>query len=411
MCENLYKHLIENEAILREVMHIAKIGSWKWDLKTKDIVWSDEMYEIFDIEKSSVNGRLGDSISKVIHPDDLKIFQDVNNISKKIPFEYRVIHADKSIHYILAKAGDVICDEQGNPSFLIGIVQDITEQKIAQLSLIKAKEEAENENATKSHFFATMSHEFRTPITVLISSVQLFELYLAQGDDLKKDKITKHIRSMKQSSLRLLRLVNNLIDISKIDTGFYSTNFNNYNIVDIIEKIVMSVRDYANQRNINIVFKSSIDEAIIRCDIDMIERIMLNLISNAFKFSNVDCFIQISVSRQKGFIVVGVKDNGIGIDKDKIFAIFERYNQVQTTLSKKSEGSGIGLSITKSLVEMHNGQLSVKSKPGKGSEFIIKIPDVMCPVDQIVIKNNDNNDNDDQNIVQNMKVEFSDIYF
>ena len=152
MSENLYKHLVENEEIFREAMHIAKIGSWKWDLKTKDIIWSDEMYDIFGINKDSVEGRLGDAISQVVHPDDIAVFQDTDNIAHKKPFEYRVIHPDNSIHYIFAKTGDVSLDEYGNPSFLIGIVQDITEQKIAQLALIKAKEIAESENASKSHF-------------------------------------------------------------------------------------------------------------------------------------------------------------------------------------------------------------------------------------------------------------------
>lgn len=412
MDENLYKHFIENEAMLREVMHIARIGSWKWDLKAKDIVWSDEMYEIFDIEKSSVQGRLGDSIAKAVHQEDLKVFEDVTNIARKVPFEYRVIHKDKSIHYILAKAGDVICDEQGRPSYLIGTVQDITEQKIAELSLIKAKEAAEKENVTKSHYFATMSHEFRTPITVLISSVQLFEQYLYDGDDLKRDKITRHIKSMKQSSLRLLRLVNNLIDLSKIDTGFYSTNFRNYNIVDIIGKIVLSVRDYAKQRNINIVFESHLKEAVVKCDIDMIERILLNLISNAIKFSDINCFIKISICRHKGHIVIVVKDNGIGIERDKLCTIFERYNQVQTTLTKKCEGSGIGLSITKSLVEMHHGQINVTSNPGKGTAVVVKIPDILCTDSEAAaaaIVSSDQ-DSSDQNIILKMNVEFSDIY-
>lgn len=406
MTENLYKHLVENEAILREAMRIAKIGSWKWDLKTRDIIWSDEMYEIFGIDKESVKGRLGDAISKVIHPEDLSIFQDANSIARKTPFEYRVIHSDQSIHYIMAKTGDVIYDESGNPSFLIGIVQDVTEQKMAQLALINAKETAEAENASKSHLFATMSHEFRTPITVLLSSIQLFDHYLQNEGMLTIDKAQKHMKSMKRSSLRLLRLVNNLIDISKIDTGFYVPDFKNYDIVEIIEKIALSVKDYARQKNIEIKFKSKIKQAAIRCDADMIERIMLNLISNAIKFSNSNCLIQITIGRLNEFIHISVKDNGIGIEDNMKETIFERYKQVQTTLSRASEGSGIGLSLTKALVEMHNGQISVESKFGAGSEFIVKIPDILCSEDHT--KNYETIS--DHGIVLKMNVEFSDIY-
>lgn len=214
------------------------------------------------------------------------------------------------------------------------------------------------------------------------------------------------MQSMKRSSLRLLRLVNNLIDISKIDTGFYVPDFKNYDIVEIIEKIALSVKDYARQKNIEIEFKSKINQAAIRCDADMIERIMLNLISNAIKFSHSHCLIQITIGRLNEFIHISVKDNGVGIEDNMKETIFERYKQVQTTLSRASEGSGIGLSLTKALVEMHNGQISVESKFEAGSEFIVKIPDILCSEEPT--KNYETVS--DHGIVLKMNVEFSDIY-
>ena len=263
----------------------------------------------------------------------------------------------------------------------------------------------------KAIFFATMSHEFRTPINVLLSSIQLFENYVRNEDNSANIKIEKHLKSMKRNSLRLLRLVNNLIDLSKIDTGFFLPNFKNHNIVSIIEKIVFSVKDYASQNNIELGFKSRQKYIKLKCDADIIERIMLNLISNAIKFSNKisnsNCSIKISIDKKNDYIVIRVKDNGIGIEKDKKDIIFERYKQVQTILSRKSEGSGIGLSITKALVEMHDGQITVKSKPGIGSEFIVKIPHVTIENDDI---QTDPNKNDEQNLILMMNVEFSDIY-
>lgn len=409
MKENLYNHLIGNEEIIREAMSIARIGIWKWDLKYHAVSWSDEMYDIFEIDKRFSEEKLKQEIMKVIHPDDIDIFDNVKQIMTKTPFEYRIIHSDKSIHYIQSKAGNIIFDDHGEPSFLVGTVQEITEQKEAQLALIAAKEYAEEENASKSHFFATMSHEFRTPINVLLSSVQLFEQYITDVECPNYDKIKKHLKSMKQSSLRLLRLVNNLIDISKIDTGYYSSDIKTYNIVSVVEKIVLSVQDFAKYKNMRISFQPRVKEALVRCDADMMERIMLNLISNAIKFSDKDCTIKIRLYPYKDGLMISVKDNGIGIEKDKMELIFQRYHQVQTTLTRKSEGSGIGLAITKSLTELMGGTIMVKSRPGKGSEFIIKMP--------LVIYDRSRNDteikeivSDHQNIVLKMNVEFSDIY-
>lgn len=287
---------------------------------------------------------------------------------------------------------------------------DVTERKKTNEKLIQERDVAEASSIAKSQLFATMSHEFRTPINVMLSAIQLFELYIKNGDDLETGKTMKHLKSMKQSSLRLLRLVNNLIDISKIDSGFYEPSFCNYNIVEVIERIISSVRDYAKQKNIKIRFKSDMKVIIVKCDIDMIERIMLNLISNSIKYSNENCLIQISITHDSDKLAISIKDNGIGIAKENQLMIFERYKQVSTTLSRKSEGSGIGLSLVKSMVELHNGTISLSSEYEKGSEFIVEIPNVRYESED-TIPNRLADKLDAQQTILKMNVEFSDIYF
>ncbi|HEY5561068.1 MAG TPA: ATP-binding protein [Clostridiaceae bacterium] len=289
------------------------------------------------------------------------------------------------------------------------IVSDALTKNKMEKEILEAKEKAEKENSLKTEFFANMSHEFRTPLNVMLSTIQLFELYARNEENLTSEKTAEHLKAMKRNSFRLLRLVNNLIDVSKIDSGFYEPVFNNYNIVDVIEKIVLSIKEYANQKNIKVRFKSDLKENVIKCDVDMIERIMLNLISNAIKFSNENCYIHISITNKVDTIVISVKDNGIGIEEDKQGIIFERYKQASTTLSRMCEGSGIGLTLTKSLVEMHDGTINAKSEYGKGSEFIIKIPNVKCLNKEIIVSTFDD---DDANLrfISKMNVEFSDIY-
>ncbi len=174
---------------------------------------------------------------------------------------------------------------------------------------------------------------------------------------------------MKQNGLRLLRLINNLIDVTKIDANHIDINLGNYDIVNIVETITRSVADYVQNKKINLKFSSNIEEKMIACDIDMIERIVLNLLSNAIKFTNENGTIDVSLFDEGSSVRISVKDNGIGIPKDKQEIIFERYKQVDRLLTRKHEGSGIGLSLAKSFVEAHRRSLFLTARMGLGSEF------------------------------------------
>lgn len=298
-------------------------------------------------------------------------------------------------------------DSKGKCIGAIGVGIDITELKTLENEIINAKEIAEKANNIKSEFIANMSHEMRTPINVIYSAIQLFELYLGKDSVILKEKFIPHLGSMKQNCFRLLRLVNNLIDTTKIDAGFYEPSFKQHDIVDIIRRITLSVSEYAKQKNINLTFSSEINELSISCDIDMIERIMLNLISNAIKFTND--LINISISKKDENVVITVKDNGRGIEKDKQDIIFLRYRQGSNLFTRESEGSGIGLSLSKSLIEMHEGSISVNSELGKGCEFIFKLPIKTQEIENLFADNSGKIDYS-QRFKEKLKVEFSDIY-
>jgi len=179
---------------------------------------------------------------------------------------------------------------------------------------------------------------------------------------------------LKENSFRLLRLVNNLIDITKVEAGYCKLRLGNYNIINVIEDIVISVVEYAKANEIEIIFDTDIEERVIACDYDKIERIMLNLVSNAIKFTPKGGKIEVTIKDESSNILIIVKDTGIGIEKQKIDTIFQRFVQVNNLCTGKNEGSGIGLALVKSLVELHNGKIWAESELGVGTTIYVRLP-------------------------------------
>lgn len=294
---------------------------------------------------------------------------------------------------------------------VVGIVKDITSTKIIEDKLEenhkKLKESLEYDKL-KTEFLANISHELRTPINIIFSSLQLFNIYL--NNELTYESVNKlkyYSKIMKQNSYRLLRLINNLIESSKIDAGFLSLNKKNCDIVSLILNICSSVKDYIHYKNLNFSYSSDIKEKVLRCDPDQIERIILNLLSNAVKFSKNNGHINLRIYEEDNNIVISVKDDGIGICKEKQSVIFDRFRQAHPLLTRNHEGSGIGLSLVKSLVTMHDGEIIVNSEENIGSEFILRFP--------IKTNNNDveekkDNETLNSNHIEKISIEFSDIY-
>lgn len=225
----------------------------------------------------------------------------------------------------------------------------------------------------KGEFFANLSHEFKTPLAIILAAIKLMdEEVFRHGEESTPCK--KYAKAIRQNSYRLLKLVNNLIDISKIDAGYYKLYVDNYNIVYVVEEIVLSIVEYGKDSGVEIIFDTEVEEEIIACDSDKIERIMLNLISNAIKYAKLPGHIEVNLRLEESDVVISVKDNGMGIPKEKLTYIFERFSQANELLTRPREGSGIGLSITKALVELHEGTIEVSSTVGEGSNFEIRLP-------------------------------------
>ena len=287
-----------------------------------------------------------------------------------------------------------IKDSKGNVSKRVGILTDVTEKR-------KVEDE---KNQLKLDFFANLSHELRTPINLISSTIQLIKLNLTKLSPQEANKLYKYIDIMETNSLRLVRLINNLLDSTRIDAGFISFTPINADIVRFIEDICGSIVEFIEFNNMHLIFDTNKEEDIVLFDPDIIERTMLNLLSNAVKFNKKYGNIYVNLCTKEDKIIISVKDEGIGIPKEKANCIFERFEQVQSKDRIEKQGSGIGLYLVKSLVTLHGGSIKVNSKVNQGSEFIVVIPkQVIKNGEEFLMKKNE------EVRYSRANIEFSDI--
>lgn len=235
--------------------------------------------------------------------------------------------------------------------------------------LFNEKMEVEN---LRNDFFINLSHELRTPLNIIISTIQLSEMYLKEG--IKKDivpKVKTHLKTIRKNCYRLLKTVNNIIDVAKIESNQYELNKKLINIVYLIEDVVESTINYAKDKNIKVIFDTQTEEEIVKCDPIEVERVILNIMSNAIKYSNDNGNVWVNIYKKNRNVEIAIKDDGIGIPKSKQNIIFEKFKKAD---ENRKLGSGIGLNLSKLLIDLHEGELDFNSEEGYGSEFIIRLP-------------------------------------
>ncbi|MEJ8553129.1 PAS domain-containing sensor histidine kinase [Tepidibacter sp. Z1-5] len=298
-------------------------------------------------------------------------------------------------------------DVQGNNYALVSCRNVTEKKKILELEEKVCLEEKKlreqiQHDRIKDEFFANLSHELRTPLTIILGTIQLFE----NTSESFVPKQNKSFKTLKQNGYRLLRLINNLIDITKIDAGYFDINMDKYNIVSVVEDVTLSVIDYVENKGLYIEFDTEVEEKIVNCHIESMDRIILNLLSNAVKFTPEGGSIFVNIFDEVDNVKIVIKDTGIGIKEDDIGLVFDRFRQVDKSFTRNHEGSGIGLSIVKSLVEMQGGTISLSSEYGKGCEFVIKLP----VEDEFINQSLNLTTEKEDYMKQKVNIEFSDIY-
>lgn len=262
-----------------------------------------------------------------------------------------------------------------------------------ELNRIKEK------NKFKTEFLSNVAYDIKKPINKIFETNNNL---IENKGKYNSENINNHTRLVKQNCYRLIRLLSNVEYVSRIDNGTCTLELRKCDIVKLVENIVKISKTYTDKKGIDISFKSEVNKKILSLDIDKVEKIILNILSNAIKFTDTGGKININLYMHNEQVCISIKDTGIGIPKDKTEVIFENFEQLDTTLSRGCEGTGMGLSVVKKLANLNNIKINVESELNKGSEFIITLPN------NIVSKNIKLQDKFAQD--EKIDIEFSDIY-
>lgn len=369
--------------------------------KTKKYFFGNDDYK---------NSALTERIEIAMSTIDKEVMQNIENSVKKdgcwtgkFEINYGKNIIDCGIQKIIDSSLKGI-DEHGETAKLVVTFNDITEEHRME-KYISEYEKIKDHEKLKNEFFANISHELRTPLNIFYSTTQLLDIKVSNKDEDFRQVYGTYRQSLKTNCQRMLRLINNMVDITKIDVGYTKANMKNCDIVKLIEEITMSVIVYARQKGINIIFDTDEEENIIKCDPEMIERAILNLLSNAIKFTNPNGNIFVNMHINKDWVQIIVKDDGIGIPIHMQDLIFERFVQADKSLTRMNEGSGIGLSIVKAMVELNKGEIYLESDGENGAEFEILLPNKKLLGDII-----EDEIKDYKVDVQKIELELSDIY-
>lgn len=374
--------------------------------------------QILYANKSAINllgydGVEGFDMKTIYHFYDDKELKSIKEKYTKMEKEKKSKRIDEEI--IIDSFGKRIPVSNTSSFFLykekgavLSVFTDMTnEKKIETLKKdiqknIKILNETKEFNSLIRGLFINMSHELKTPINVMYSAIQAINMDLNNDGirNISRDKL--YIRSMKQNCLRMIRVINNFVDATRLQAGEMKIIRENYDIVETVESIVEKTVEYVRGKDVNIIFDTNVEEKIMSFDKEAMKRIILNLISNAIKADTKEILIRL-VALDK-HVLIKVEDQGMGIPKSKLNLIFERFGQVDNSLSRKCEGAGVGLYLVKCLVDLHNGKIKITSDEGQGTEVTIKLP--VEVLDGSHYDNRIISESDEEKIER----EFSDIY-
>jgi two-component system cell cycle sensor histidine kinase PleC len=366
--------LIRHQTQLSEAQEIGQMGHWRWEIGQGTISWSAELFRIFGVCADKFAPSI-ESVNSLLRRRDvgrmMQAFQRAMIEKNNYEMEFSIALPNNE-ERSLKLQGRCELDSHGDVSSLFGVIQDVTERTNHERDLRNAKEAAERAYAAKSQFLANMSHELRTPLNAIIGFSEMMQRQLL--GPIGTEKYLDYIGGIRESGEHLLDLISDILDMSKMEAGKYELDVEPLHIAKVVRLAVHMMEGKANDAKVKMTLDINNEDVQIDADRRAILQVMLNLLSNAVKFSDEGGQIFVHCSEDSTGISVTVRDTGIGIPADKINDITNPFEQAASHDTRSHEGSGLGLSITKELIELHNGTLRIESCVGEGTCVNFHLP-------------------------------------
>jgi len=369
------ERLLRQQKELSEAEAIAHMGHWRWRAGEENLRFSPEIYRIFGFDNDKEFQPTLDNINAMIHREDsgrmTQVFQRAMIEQNDYDIEFRITRGDGQTRFIRCE-GRCEIDDEDDVTALYGIMQDVTETVLREQDLTKAKDSAERAYAAKSQFLANMSHELRTPLNAIIGFSEMMQHQLL--GPIGNDKYIEYIAGIRESGEHLLDLISDILDMSKIEAGKYEIALERFNLIKTIKLAMHMMESRASDQKVKLSSALNIEELTVTADRRAIMQVVLNVVSNAVKFTKEQGFVTLNLDNTDTHFTITVEDNGIGIPANKLANITNPFEQVECSYTRQHDGSGLGLAITKELVEAHGGTLKIESQLDVGTTVRIKMP-------------------------------------
>lgn len=359
-----------SEERLRRGQRYANIGTWDGDVRTGRLIWSERVAPLFG-HPAGEGETTYERFIEAVHPEDRsRVAAAIEAcIKRDVPLEveHRVVWPDGTVRWLLER-GAATRDADGRAVQLVGVVQDITARVEAELALVAARDEADRANQAKSEFLSSMSHELRTPMNVILGFGQLMGY-----DDALPEGHKDNVRQILKAGQHLLELINEVLDLARVESGHIELSLEPVESGPIVAECLGLVKTMADNHLISIG-TGRVDAALVRADRTRLKQALLNLLSNAIKYNRPGGRVTVNaVPGAAGRLRFEVDDTGPGIAAERLEELFQPFNRLDAGNSE-IEGTGIGLTITRRLVDLMGGEVGVASELGSGSTFWIELP-------------------------------------